>query len=129
MAEANWDIWLGDFDREMIKVILSEKNFNLTPVQEIWIHEGDQVMAFMRGDVLFVFNFSPTRSYTDYGFLVPQGAYNVVLNTDSKSFGGFGFSDDSITHFTNYDTMYAADKKEWLKLYIPARSAVVLKKN
>jgi 1,4-alpha-glucan branching enzyme len=52
-----------------------------------------------------------------------------VLNTDSKSFGGFGFSDDSITHFTNYDTMYAADKKEWLKLYIPARSAVVLKKN
>ena len=86
-------------------------------------------MAFMRGDVLFVFNFSPTRSYTDYGFLVPQGAYNVVLNTDSKSFGGFGFSDDSITHFTNYDTMYAADKKEWLKLYIPARSAVVLKKN
>ena len=121
--------WLGDFDREMIKVILSEKNFNLTPVQEIWIHEGDQVMAFMRGDVLFVFNFSPTRSYTDYGFLVPQGAYNVVLNTDSKSFGGFGFSDDSITHFTNYDTMYAADKKEWLKLYIPARSAVVLKKN
>lgn len=121
--------WLGDFDREMIKVILSEKNFNLTPVQEIWIHEGDQVMAFMRGDVLFVFNFSPTRSYTDYGFLVPQGAYNVVLNTDSKSFGGFGFSDDSITHFTNYDPMYAADKKEWLKLYIPARSAVVLKKN
>lgn len=121
--------WLGDFDREMIKVILSEKHFNLTPVQEIWIHEGDQVMAFMRGDVLFVFNFSPMRSYTDYGFLVPQGAYNVVLNTDSKSFGGFGFSDDSITHFTNYDTMYAADKKEWLKLYIPARSAVVLKKN
>lgn len=121
--------WLGDFDREMIKVILSEKHFNLTPVQEIWIHEGDQVMAFMRGDVLFVFNFSPTRSYTDYGFLVPQGAYNVVLNTDSKSFGGFGFSDDSITHFTNYDPMYAADKKEWLKLYIPARSAVVLKKN
>jgi 1,4-alpha-glucan branching enzyme len=83
----------------------------------------------MRGDLLFVFNFSPTRSFTDYGFLVPTGSYNVVLNTDAKEFGGFGFADDSITHFTNYDPLYADDHKEWLKLYIPARSAVVLKKN
>ena len=37
-------------------------------------------------------------------------------------------SDDSIRHFTNFDPMYKKDKKEWLKLYIPARSAVVLKK-
>ncbi|MBO6234455.1 MAG: alpha amylase C-terminal domain-containing protein, partial [Prevotella sp.] len=103
--------------------------FNETPVREIWVNEGDQVMAFMRGDLIYVFNFSPTRSYTDYGFLVPMGSYNVVLNTDSKEFGGNGFADDSITHITNYDELYVKDKKEWLKLYIPARSAVVLKKN
>ncbi len=121
--------WLGDFDRRMMEIIGMQKKFNLTPVQEIWVNEGDQVMAFMRGDLLFVFNFSPTRSYTDYGFLVPLGAYNVVLNTDSKDYGGFGFADDTVTHLTNYDPTYAADRKEWLKLYIPARSAVVLKKN
>ena len=85
-------------------------------------------MAFMRGDLLYVFNFSPTRSYTDYGFLVPLGEYNVVLNTDSPDYGGFGFSDDSVAHFTNFDPMYAGDGKGWLQLYIPARSAVVLKK-
>jgi 1,4-alpha-glucan branching enzyme len=112
-----------------MEIIGMQKKFNLTPVQEIWVNEGDQVMAFMRGDLLFVFNFSPTRSYTDYGFLVPLGAYNVVLNTDSKDYGGFGFADDTVTHLTNYDPTYAADRKEWLKLYIPARSAVVLKKN
>ena len=106
----------------------SQKDFNLTPVQEIWINEGDQIMAFMRGDLLYVFNFSPTRSYTDYGFLVPMGEYNVVLNTDSPDYGGFGFSDDSVAHFTNFDPMYAGDGKGWLQLYIPARSAVVLKK-
>jgi 1,4-alpha-glucan branching enzyme len=50
------------------------------------------------------------------------------LNTDNPDFGGFGSSDDSIRHFTNFDPMYKKDKKEWLKLYIPARSAVVLKK-
>ena len=120
--------WLGDFDRKMIEVMKSQKDFNLTPVQEIWINEGDQIMAFMRGDLLYVFNFSPTRSYTDYGFLVPLGEYNVVLNTDSPDYGGFGFSDDSVAHFTNFDPMYAGDGKGWLQLYIPARSAVVLKK-
>ncbi|MBP3750457.1 MAG: alpha amylase C-terminal domain-containing protein, partial [Prevotella sp.] len=121
--------WLGDFDSRMLEVMKMEKKFNETPVREIWVNEGDQVMAFMRGDLIYVFNFSPTRSYTDYGFLVPMGSYNVVLNTDSKEFGGNGFADDSITHITNYDELYVKDKKEWLKLYIPARSAVVLKKN
>ena len=121
--------WLGDFDREMINVVKSVRNFQDKPVVEIWHNDGDQVLAFMRGDLLFVFNFSPTRSFTDYGFLVPTGSYDVVLNTDSKDYGGFGFADDSVTHFTNFDPLYVKDHKEWLKLYIPARSAVVLKKN
>ena len=121
--------WLGDFDREMLRVIKLVRNFQDKPVVEIWHNDCDQVLAFMRGDLLFVFNFSPTQSFTDYGFLVPTGSYEVVLNTDSKDFGGFGFADDSITHFTNYDPLYVQDHKEWLKLYIPARSAVVLKKN
>ena len=121
--------WLGDFDRKMLEVIKSQKNFQATPVTEIWHDDGDQVLCFMRGDLVFVFNFSPTRSYTDYGFLVPTGSYDVVLNTDSKDFGGNGFADDTMTHITNFDPLYVQDKKEWLKLYIPARSAVVLKKN
>ncbi len=121
--------WLGDFDKQMLKVIKSVKNFQKTPVTEIWHNDGDQILAFMRGDLVFVFNFSPTRSFTDYGFLVPTGSYDVVLNTDSKDFGGNGLADDSMTHFTNFDPLYVEDHKEWLKLYIPARSAVVLKKN
>ena len=120
--------WLGDFDRKMLEVIKSQKNFQATPVTEIWHDDGDQVLCYMRGDLVFVFNFSPTRSYTDYGFLVPTGSYEVVLNTDAKEFGGNGFADDSVTHLTNYDPLYVEDHKEWLKLYIPARSAVVLRK-
>ena len=120
--------WLGDFDQKMLEVIKSQKKFQDTPVTEIWHDDGDQVLCFMRGDLVFVFNFSPTRSYTDYGFLVPTGSYEVVLNTDAKEFGGNGFADDSITHLTNFDPLYVKDRKEWLKLYIPARSAVVLRK-
>ena len=120
---------LGDFDRNMLDVIKKEKDFIKTPVVEIWHNDGDQVLAFMRGDLLFVFNFSPSRSFTDYGFLVPTGSYYVLLNTDAKEFGGNGFADDSVSHITNYDQLYAAQHKEWLKLYIPSRSAVVLRKN
>ena len=121
--------YLGDFDREMLKVIKSEKDFIKTPVQEIWHNDGDQILAFMRGDLIFVFNFNPTTSFTDDGFLVPTGAYNVVLNTEASAFGGNNLADDSVTHITNYDALYVAERKEWLKLYIPARSAVVLRKN
>ena len=119
---------LGDFDRKMLEVITSEKKFNETPIQEIWHNDGDQILAFSRGELVFVFNFSPTRSYSDYGFLVPEGSYNVVLNTDAREFGGFGFADDTVEHFTNADPLYEKDHKGWLKLYIPARSAVVLRK-
>ena len=120
--------YLGDFDESMIKLIRSIRNFQKTPVVEVWHNDGDQILAFSRGDLLFVFNFSPNKSYTDYGFIVPQGAYKVMLNTDSKLFGGNNFADDTITHFTNYDPIYEKDGKGWLMLYIPARSAVVLKK-
>ena len=121
--------FLGDFDREMLKVIKSEKNFNRTPVLEIWHNDADQILAYMRGDLLFVFNFSPTRSFTDYGLLVPTGSYDIVLDTDNKKFGGNGLNDDSMMHLTNYDSLYIDERKEWLKLYLPARSALVLRKN
>ena len=120
--------YLGDFDREMLSVMKSIKDFQKLPVIEIWHNDGDQILAYMRGDLVFVFNFSPTQSFPDYGFLVPKGEYHVVLNSDATQFGGNGLADDSVPHLTNLDPLYEKDKKEWLKIYIPARSAVVLRK-
>ncbi len=120
--------YLGDFDSAMVHLLTEAKSIQEQPVIEIWHNDGDQILAYRRKNLIFVFNFHPTKSFTDYGFLVPQGAYDVVLNTDAKEFGGFGLSDDSVRHFTNFDPMYKKEKKEWLKLYVPARSAVVLRK-
>jgi 1,4-alpha-glucan branching enzyme len=120
--------YLGDFDKAMLNVEKSIKKIQKTPVQEIWHNDGDQILAYMRGDLVFVFNFSPTRSYTDYGFMVPEGSYDIVLNTDASDFGGNNLNDDSIRHFTNYDPLLKKDGKGWLQLYLPTRSAVVLKK-
>ena len=120
--------YLGDFDSAMVHLLESVKDIQKTDVIEVWHNDGDQILAYRRKDLVFVFNFSPTRSFTDYGFLVPWGEYHVVLNTDDKAYGGFGFADDSVTHFTCSDPLYEKDKKGWLKLYIPARTAVVLKR-
>lgn len=120
--------FLGDFDREMIELIRSVKNYQATPIVKVWDNDTDQILAFMRKDLVFVFNFNPTKSFDGYGFLTPAGEYEVVLNTDAARFGGFNLNDDSIRHFTQFDELYKKEKKEWLKLYIPARSAMVLRK-
>lgn len=121
--------YLGDFDNKMIHLLRnSEGDIRKFPVQEVWHDDGDQVLAYMRGSLVFVFNFSPNRSYDGYGFRVPEGAYEVVLNTDATEFGGNGLADDTVCHLTNFDPLLAREHKGWLKLYLPARSAVVLYK-
>ena len=120
--------YLGDFDQAMLRTLKKETNIQKTPIVEIWHNDGDQVLAYQRGDLLFFFNFSPNRSYDGYGFMVKEGAYDYVLNTDAASFGGNGLNDDAVRHFTNYDSQLAREGKGWLQLYLPARSACVLRR-
>ena len=136
-ARRQWDLvdntqlkykYLGDFDKAMIHLIGSTKNFQSTPIQKVWDSDSDQVLAFQRKDLVFIFNFNPTQSFTDYGFLVSPGKYKIVLNTDNPQFGGFGLVDDSIEYSTLFDALYKDEKKEWLKVYLPARTAIIMKK-
>ena len=120
--------YLGDFDKAMLQAIKSVRTFQRTAVTEIWHNDGDQILAYERGPLVFIFNFNPSRSFEDYGFLVKEGKYTVVLNTDDKAYGGFGLTDDTVEHFTIHDDLYHKQRKGWLKLYIPARTAVVLRR-
>ena len=120
--------YLGDFDTAMLKTLKKQRTIQRLKVNEIWHNDGDQVLAYERGDLLFFFNFSPTRSYTDYGFMVRQGTYEYILNTEDVKFGGMGFNDDSVPHFTMYDRDLNKQGKGWLKLYLPARTACVLRR-
>ena len=124
---------LNAFDEAMVHLLKD----NLAPVKDkcgvhlpwvekLWDNEGDQVVAYQRGKLLFVFNWNGVKSFEGYGIAVPAGKYKVVLNTDAKEFAGFGLSDDSVEHFTMPDDGYLQKGKGWLQLYLPARSAVVL---
>ena len=135
-ARRQWDLvdredlkykFLGKFDEDIIGLVGGVRNFQATPVEKLWDKDDDQVLAFKRGDLVFVFNFNPTQSFTDYGFLAPIGEYRHVLNSDQDIYGGYNNIDPSVNHFTVDDELYRPHGLGWLKLYIPARSAQVLR--
>lgn len=118
---------LNAFDHALINLLKSHKDsFTSGPVQRC-INDGDQVLAYQRDNLLFVVNFHPYKSYTGYGMLVDKGSYKVVLNSDSTQFGGYGLINEGIEHFTQNGLDKNTDL-EWLRLYLPARTAQVLQK-
>ena len=137
-ARRQWDLvdrddlqyrYLNAFDNAMIELVSRRHNFQAKAIRKLWEKDDDQVLAFMRGDLIFVFNFSPTKSYQDYGILAPGGVYSVVLSSDNPDFGGFGNIDQSVEHFTKPDPLFAPAGVERLMLYLPARTAMVLRKH
>ena len=120
---------LEDFDEAMLELVKSIPDFEKLPVVKLWDQDQDQVLAYSRGDLVFVYNFSPTRAFTDYGILAPSGKYTIVLDSDDPRFGGYDRQDHSVAHLTQYDPHFMEDGKGWLKLYLPPRTALVLKKS
>lgn len=85
--------------------------------------EGDKVIVFERGNLVFVFNFHWQKSFTDYrvGCLKP-GKYKVVLDSDETKFGGFG----RIDHKARFHTTegWFDERPHSFLVYAPCRTAV-----
>lgn len=135
-ARRQWDLvdrkelkysYLNDFDNAMISLISGVYNFQDLPVTKLWEKDDDQILAYRRGDFVFVYNFNPFKSFSDYGILTPPGEYQVVLSSDSPLYGGYGNIDETVHHFTIPDPLFEPHGVAWLRLYMPARSAQVLK--
>ncbi len=114
--------WLLKFDRQMISLAAGYSIFG-SPPRSIYEDTVKQVVAFERNGLIFVFNFSPVNSYTDYLVRANAGRYRLVLDTDSAETGGFGRNNPDISHFSQYFT-----GGQMLSLYLPSRSAIVLKR-
>lgn len=114
---------LANFDKAMISIF--SKNFSLSDsyAESLYEHEEKQVLAFQREGLVFIFNFSPDHSYENFAIPMQNGAYDIILNSDEKQFGGFDRIDESV----DYQTINE-NNQEVLKLYIPNRTALVLKR-
>ncbi|MBQ3549887.1 MAG: alpha amylase C-terminal domain-containing protein [Clostridia bacterium] len=115
---------LNAFDAAMIKLLKKENILNLG-VKNQWVHQEDKIIIYTKGDIVFIFNFNPSRSFD--GYFVPvenKGRYKVILSSDDGEFGGFSRVDNS-TKYKTFDTPAG-----WVgfKCYLPSRSAIVLKR-
>ncbi|KAJ5069289.1 14-alpha-glucan-branching enzyme [Anaeramoeba ignava] len=118
---------LLNFDTAMLRLDAEYHLFSNPFVKIISVHEDKKLLFFERSDsFIFLFNFHPSESYTDYRLGSSwQGKFVDILNTDLISFGGF----DRLKNGSEYFT----ENKSWnerpysLKVYLPSRVAIVLK--
>ncbi|KLO96833.1 probable branching enzyme (be1) [Fusarium fujikuroi] len=117
--------FLDHFDRLMNQ---TEAKYGWLHAPQAYIslkHEGDKVIVFERGGLVFIFNFHPTNSFSDYRIGIDvAGTYRVVLNTDSKDVGGHNRVDENTRFFTT--PMEWNNRNNWTHIYIPCRTALVL---
>ncbi len=117
---------LRDFDRAMISVIKKYPHYYSNEQHLIHSNDSDQVLAFTRGSLVFIFNFNPVVSFSSYGLRITPGRYRLLLNSDSHDYGGFGRVDDSIEYITNWSGKI--NSPHFLNLYIPNRTSLVFEK-
>jgi 1,4-alpha-glucan branching enzyme len=120
---------LGDFDRDMLKMTSEYQLLNHPKVELQHESKSAQILAFVRGELLFVFNFNPLKSFENYGIQTEPGKYSILLNTDSPKYGGNGLVDESMIYYTGAPDNTPSIVNNTLKLYIPSRSGLVFKKN
>jgi len=133
-ARRRWDLvdnqllryaFLNEFDKAMHAL---EIKYQWLPAEPAYIsskHNGDKIIAAERANLLFVFNFHPTKSFTDYRIGTPwAGMYKIVLDSDETRFGGQG----RINHKTEFFTQPQPwnDRANYLQIYSPSRTVLVL---
>ncbi|CAL4966295.1 unnamed protein product [Urochloa decumbens] len=94
--------YMNAFDQAMNAL---DENFSFlsSPKQIVSdMNEKEKVIVFERGDLVFVFNFHPKKTYNGYkvGCDLP-GKYRVALDSDAFVFGGHGRVGHDVDHFTS----------------------------
>lgn len=81
--------YLLAFDQAMINL---ERHYKFLespePVQQLWIKNSDKLLAYQKGQLLFVFNFHP--SYEQELQLQFPEKPDLIFDSDDQKFGGFG---------------------------------------
>lgn len=121
--------YLMNFDEAMVQLARKANLFTETP--ELLVgDEQKKILIFRRKNLIFAVNFNGVESYADYGFSAPMGEYEEILDTDAARFDGFSRVDAGEHHFSVPEKCPNGPQKysDTLYLYLPSRSAVVLKK-
>ena len=110
------------FEKRMVKLSKKHRLLRVTD-RQLWVKNEHHVLAYEKGNAVFLFNFDPENSHDGYFIPMDAGSYQVELSTDDLAFGGHG----RVSH-QKYLTMKNENGEEGLKIYLPSRTAVVLRK-
>ncbi len=92
--------------------------------KQLQLHNDDKVVVYKKGGAVFAFNFHPTKSFDGYFVQMPEkGDYEVILSTDDHSFGG-----QARVYHQTYTAITKEDGRVGFQMYLPNRTAIVLKK-
>ena len=117
--------FLANFDKDMILLAKRFKLLESSGPYLLYEHSDDMVIVFRRAGLVFVFNFHPASSYTDYCFEATPGEYQMVFNSDAPEYGGHSRLIPDQCHLTLHD-LSKQQNRTMLSLYIPNRTAFVL---
>ncbi len=114
--------WLGEFDKDMVALTKRNNMFQQRMADLRLLKEPEKIIAFYRKGLLFAFNFHPSDSLTNVLVPVPNNAdYTVRLCSDDEKYGGQNLVEHMTYPAKEFNGQY------FVELYLPARTAVVLK--
>ena len=125
----NTDLLYNDllcFDKDLAHFMRSNPELADSFEELRYAHEEDQVLCYSRGDLFFVYNFAPERSYADYEISVPKGIYQEVLDTDNPLYGGYGLINHSVLHHS--EPVGDEGEQHKIRIYLPARTGIILQR-
>jgi len=116
---------LNEFDIAMQRLDADLGVLTAAPIERLMTHTAMKLLAYRRGDLVFVFNFHPTESYTGLRLGVPEACdYALRLNSDDPRFEGHGLVDQPMRYPVQPVPAYG--QRHSIQLYLPARTAQVL---
>jgi 1,4-alpha-glucan branching enzyme len=114
--------YLAKFDKDLVHLGKKYDLLNAGQAQQLWSNDDDKILAYERGNLIFVNNLHHEQSQPNYRLPVPQpGKYKIILNTDQPEYGGHNRVSMDTEHFTE-----VSFEQDALHLYIPCRTSLVL---
>lgn len=108
------------FDKALQELDRDNGVLNTQPANKSYVHNDLKILVVERNNLIFAFNLHPTESYPDLEIPINQnGTYRIILDSDRAEFGGHQRLADNSQHIS---------KNNRTKIYLPSRSALVLKK-
>ncbi len=114
--------FLAAFDKDLMLLERQQQFLRCDPAQQLWASEDEKILAYERGNLIFVHNLHQEQSQTDYLINVHQpGKYKILLDTDGSEYGGQHRVSKETEHFSKEN-----NDSHQIKIYIPCRTSLVL---